>query len=475
MRIVEKILDILNSMDGVQTVLHESPSYTNIKIDRSPAPYAILYLLTDMEIDLSKGYAVDGCDVEVFFADLVKLDADGPTHQAVVDRMVVLARRFVSLLLADRSMTFGDKVELKTAYGRYDKNVTGVSLSLHVDDRQGECIDGTEPQTRTLEITSNGEYDVIHYGKAVVSVPSHGVVLQDKTARENGVVTPDPGYDGLQSVTVEVECPTPQPPRLQEKTATANGYVTYDSGFDGLQGVNVQVECPAPEVRLQTKTAVSNGFVTYDEGFDGLQGVNVLVPPPVLSLQDKSTDENGLVTADEGYDGLRSVMVRVPQPHGSTYTVIEENGASTVDVKDYETIDIETRVPQPHGNTSTTIRENTTTVVDVTDYVSINIITEVPAPPISLQTKTATANGFVTYDEGFDGLQGVNVQVPQPSGSTSLTVTDNNTTTTVDVTAFQSISVTTSVPTLQTWTGTTAQYQALAPNYDNNTLYLLTD
>ena len=100
---------------------------------------------------------------------------------------------------------------------------------------------------------------------------------------------------------------------------------------------------------------------------------------------------------------------------------------------------------------------------------------QVPPPVPSLQTKTATANGFVTYDEGFDGLQGVNVQVPQPSGSTSLTVTDNNTTTTVDVTAFQSISVTTSVPTLQTWTGTTAQYQALAPNYDNNTLYLLTD
>ena len=115
MKIVDKILDILNSMSDVETVLYESPSYTNIKLDRKPAPYAILYLLTDMEIDLSRGYAVEGCDVEVFFADLVKFDADGPTHQAVVDRMLGIARQFISLLLAERGLKFDEKMELKTA------------------------------------------------------------------------------------------------------------------------------------------------------------------------------------------------------------------------------------------------------------------------------------------------------------------------------------------------------------------------
>lgn len=473
MRIVDRILDILDSMEAVQTVLHESPSYTNIKVDRKPAPYAILYLLTDMEIDLSRGYAVDGCDVEVFFADLVKLDADGPTHQAVVDRMAAVARQFVSLLLADKSLRFGDKVELKTAYGRFDKNVTGVSLLIHAEDRQGSCVDSEEPEVRTVEITANGEYDVTHYGTAVVSVPSHGVVLQDKTVTANGVVRADAGYDGLQSVTVAVECPTPEP-RLQEKTAVANGYVTFDDGYDGLQGVTVAVECPEPEIRLQDKTA----------------------------------EENGLVTADAGYDGLQSVTVAVPQPQGSTSVTIEENTTTVVDVTDYESISILTDVPAPalslqtktavtngyvtydagydglqgvnvsvplpQGNTDRTIESNGTEVVDVTDYETITITTAVPAPALSLQTKTAVTNGYVTFDTGYDGLQGVNVAVPLPQGSTSVTITEN-TTTDVDVTDYESISVVTAVPSVQKWVGTTAQYQALAPNYDENTLYLTTD
>lgn len=170
MKIVDKILDILNSMSDVETVLYESPSYTNIKLDRKPGPYAILYLLTDMEIDLSRGYAVEGCDVEVFFADLVKFDADGPTHQAVVDRMLGIARQFISLLLAERGLKFDEKIELKTAYGKFDKNVTGVSLALHLEERQGSCVDSEEPAIRTLEITENGEYDTTHYGKVVVNI-----------------------------------------------------------------------------------------------------------------------------------------------------------------------------------------------------------------------------------------------------------------------------------------------------------------
>lgn len=320
MRIVDKILDILNSMGGIETVLYESPSYTNIKIDRRPAPYAILYLLTDMEIDLSRGHAVDGCDVEVFFADLSDLDADGAEQQAVVDRMLSLARQFVSLLLADRSLSFGDKVELKTAYGKFDKNVTGVSLALHITERQGSCIDSEQTDVRTIEITENGVYDVTHYGTASVEVhaPSPEVRLQDKTATENGVVTADSGYDGLQSVTVAVECPTPN---LQDKTATSNGYVTYDEGYDGLQGVTVSVECPAP--RLQEKSVTANGYVTYDEGYDGLQGVTVAVECPTPNLQAKSVTVNGLVTADAGYDGLQSVTVAVPSLQSWTGTTAQ--------------------------------------------------------------------------------------------------------------------------------------------------------
>lgn len=60
--------------------------------------------------------------------------------------------------------------------------------------------------------------------------------LQEKTATENGEITPDPGFDGLSRVVVDVPDPS-----LQEKTATENGEITPDPGFDGLSKVTVNV------------------------------------------------------------------------------------------------------------------------------------------------------------------------------------------------------------------------------------------
>ena len=55
--------------------------------------------------------------------------------------------------------------------------------------------------TGTKNITQNGTHDVTQYASANVNVQPN---LQSKTATENGTVTPDPGYDGLSSVLVDV-------------------------------------------------------------------------------------------------------------------------------------------------------------------------------------------------------------------------------------------------------------------------------
>lgn len=96
------------------------------------------------------------------------------------------------------------------------------------------------------------------------------ITLQEKETNENGVVTPDEGYDGLGSVTVNV----PDPP-LQEKTATANGTVTPDAEYYGLSKVEVSI-ADAPV--FQEKTVTSNGEVLPDEGYDGLSKVTVNLP-----------------------------------------------------------------------------------------------------------------------------------------------------------------------------------------------------
>lgn len=99
-------------------------------------------------------------------------------------------------------------------------------------------------------ITQNVEnLDVTTLASISVNVKVANLQAKDDiVVSANGKVTiePDENYDGLSSVTVDVDVPTPAPV-LQEKTATENGDVVADEGFDGLSKVKVDVPIPALE------------------------------------------------------------------------------------------------------------------------------------------------------------------------------------------------------------------------------------
>ena len=144
MKIVDKILDILNSMSDVETVLYESSFGVNIRLDRRPTPAAIVYLLQNFDIDLSSGLRKDYVDVEVFFCTRCDFAAKGEEIKGVMETLEPTVDEFVSRVLADKSMVLeGDKVSVTTAYGSFDCNVCGWSLQMKVGDKQGRCV-GTE-------------------------------------------------------------------------------------------------------------------------------------------------------------------------------------------------------------------------------------------------------------------------------------------------------------------------------------------
>lgn len=201
----------------------------------------------------------------------------------------------------------------------------------------------------------------------VVNVPTpEEVVLQEKTATENGEVTADSGYDGLSKVTVNVPIPEgyiiPEgttsltkngthdvtnyasaevnvEPTLEEITITENG--EYTPSGDGYSKVTVDVPIPDGYIIPSGSLSIAeNG--THDVA--AYASVEVDVPSEEPVLQEKTvtpTKAAQEITADDGNDGLSKVTVNaIPDEYiiPSGTLSITENGAH--DVTNYESAEV---------------------------------------------------------------------------------------------------------------------------------------
>lgn len=141
MTLVNKIRAILGSIDDINTVMYDSGWSANVRIDRNPAPYALLYLLSDWTLDISKGVAKEGADIQVFFFDKANLDAKGEEKDLIVTQMELIAREFIRRVLADNTILVAeDTIKLRSSWGQFDKFCVGVSVSMKLEDKQGGCI-----------------------------------------------------------------------------------------------------------------------------------------------------------------------------------------------------------------------------------------------------------------------------------------------------------------------------------------------
>ena len=139
MTTIDTILQLLNEDTHIATVLYESPYSANLKIDRKPSPYAIVYLVQSMDIDVRGSRYFRTLDLEVFFCKPTDLSADGATIQAVCDQMMPMVEDFLHRLQDTRLFEF-DSVKCRQAVGRFDKNVSGLVLELTISERKPVCF-----------------------------------------------------------------------------------------------------------------------------------------------------------------------------------------------------------------------------------------------------------------------------------------------------------------------------------------------
>lgn len=111
-------------------------------------------------------------------------------------------------------------------------------------------------QHKQVTVVDNGSvtvlpdtgYDAIDQLDLTVNIP-----LQQKTytftQNTTTTIIPEQGYAGFSQVGLEINVPSSQP-NLQDKTVTQNGVYTADSGYDGLDTVTVNVSGGEVPVKL---------------------------------------------------------------------------------------------------------------------------------------------------------------------------------------------------------------------------------
>lgn len=141
MEIVNKVKNILDSMTGLKTVLYQSGFSANVTLDRKETPAALLYLLTDFDVDIQHGTSKESADLEIFFCERTKFDITGDQKDTIITNCTNLAKEFISKLLAEKSLYVNqDSIHCKCTYGRFDCMVAGVSIELKLEERQGSCL-----------------------------------------------------------------------------------------------------------------------------------------------------------------------------------------------------------------------------------------------------------------------------------------------------------------------------------------------
>lgn len=348
-------------------------------------------------------------------------------------------------------------------------------------------FEGGTLQSKTVDSSTVSQMvspDGTNYGLSSVTVNPYTEETVSDTITQNGQYTyTAQNADTLSEVTIDVSV-ADIPAVIQTKSIdiSVNGQytVTKDAGYDGMSSVDISVNVPTPEPELQSKTVSSSTnsqTVTPDQNYDGLSSVTV----NPYTLENKTVDSSTTqqtISADNGYDGLNMVTVNpytldsktVDASTVSQTVTSSQDGLSSVTVNPYvldsSTVDPSSNQIVVTSNAdglssvtvnavnstwpSETITQNGTYSISAQDWGSnflngIDIDVSVDAG--NLQTKTvdsSTSSQTITPDYGYTGFSQVTVN-PYTTETKTETIISNGTRTIIPTTTDALSSVTLNV------------------------------
>ena len=244
----------------------------------------------------------------------VAISGDTPTYQS----KTVYPSTSVQTVTADSGYDALSDVTVN-AVQTETKSVTPTTSTQKVTPTSGKYLTEVSVgaiQTETKSVTSNGTYNPTsgkYFSSVTVNVPSETFNTQTKTVtptESTQTVSPDNGYDGLSTVTVNPISSTYVGSAVPTKGATtitpnSNSQTAISSGTYATGDVTVSA------VPTETKSITANGTYTPSDG-KYFSSVSVSVVGDTFDTQEKSvtpTESEQVVGPDAGYDGLSSVTV----------------------------------------------------------------------------------------------------------------------------------------------------------------------
>lgn len=232
-----------------------------------------------------------------------------------------------AVVVSEETTPDGGIIKYITAIDLSNDTVSSATLlsGYTAHDFQGNAIVGTYSgggitPTGTINITSNGIYNVTAYASASVSVAGQTVNNQNKTVSASTVqttVTYDNGYTGLGTVTINAiptgtaGTPTATKSAVSNNQITITPSVTNTTGYiTGSTKTGTAVTVSANELVSGTKSITANG-----SNIDVTNYATVSVNVPTggtINNQDKSatpTESQQSITYDTGYTGLGTVTI----------------------------------------------------------------------------------------------------------------------------------------------------------------------